>query len=117
MRKLLITFMVCGALLTGCNRYVVHPGSLNQADSAAYDSLLVAKSSIDTAKAELTSGILPVTAKPLLNNVITAYNVAEAAWHVYHDTSPTNPQLLTTLQTDLNNMAQALVALNAAKQN
>jgi len=31
-------------------RYTVHPGSLNKADSVAYDTLLIAEKSIDEAK-------------------------------------------------------------------
>src|SRR5579884_1893341 len=57
-------------------RYSIHPGAQNAADSAAYDALLIAETTIDQARLDFQAGLLPEEAKPALDALIRAYNVA-----------------------------------------
>jgi hypothetical protein len=61
--------------------YSVHPGSLNGADSMAYDSLLVAQDIIDHART--TAGNQGLRAE--LSALIDSYNIARASWLAYRD--------------------------------
>src|SRR5262249_9033467 len=47
--------------------YTVHPGALNTIDSAAYDTLLIAEATIDQARLDFNSGLLPSGARPALD--------------------------------------------------
>jgi hypothetical protein len=60
--------------------YVVHPGALNVADSAAYDTLLVAEAAIDQARVENQTRPLPSAEKDALNTLIQSYDVARVSW-------------------------------------
>jgi hypothetical protein len=66
--------------------YVVRPGALNTADSAAYDTLLAAESVINQARVEKLSP----EQKDVFNTVIRAYNVARESWLTYRDAIQTN---------------------------
>jgi hypothetical protein len=57
-------------------RYRVHPGALNTTDSATYDTLLIAETAIDQARLDFKSGRLPAQAKPALDALVEAYNIA-----------------------------------------
>ena len=87
--------------------YAVHPGALNTVDSAAYDTLLVAKAAIDAARADHQSS-------PELNTLVASYNVARESWLSYRAALSTNVpsdlyfQQLTTNLTDLLTSIQAL---------
>ena len=63
--------------------YTLHPGALNQTDSAAYDALLIAESTIDQARLDLQAGQLPPECKDALEELIRVYNVARASWLSY----------------------------------
>ena len=63
--------------------YAVHPGALNTADSAAYDTLLIAEATIDQARTAYETGRLPVGAKEPLNALIHSYNLARQSWLTY----------------------------------
>jgi hypothetical protein len=76
---LLAVLLMAAACTT---RYVVHPGAINQADSAAYDALLAAEAAIDEAKAEYAAGRL-AGKKQTLDVLIGAYNVARESWITY----------------------------------
>jgi len=65
------------------SRYTVHPGALNNTDSAAYDTLLVAEAAIDEARVAYEAGRLPNQTRPALNALIQSYNVAREAWFNY----------------------------------
>jgi len=67
------------------NRSTPVLSAVDSFDSQAYDSLLVAKSSLEGAKASFLAGRLPKTAKGPINAAIDAYNAAQATWHLYHD--------------------------------
>ena len=73
----------------------VHPGAVSSFDSQAYDGLLVAQEVINQARASLQAGTLPVSAKPVINRAILAYNSARASWLIYRSAAQTNidPQL------------------------
>jgi hypothetical protein len=71
-------------LITACSaHYRIHPGALNAADSAAYDALLVAETTIGQARLQLQAGQLPAAAKPALDVLVRSYNVAREAWLTY----------------------------------
>src|SRR5580765_3128783 len=70
--------------------YAVHPGALNVADSAAYDTLLVAEAAIDQARVENQTRTLPSGEKEALNTLIRSYNVARDSWLTYRGAIATN---------------------------
>src|SRR5438105_2799729 len=70
---LLIPFLLSASACRG--HYAVHPGALNTADSAAYDTLVIAEAAIDDARVAYQVGSLPVGAKDLLNTLISSFNV------------------------------------------
>jgi hypothetical protein len=70
--------------------YTVHPGALNPADSAAYDTLLIAESTIDQARLDFKSGQLPAGAKPALDALVESYNIARDSWLTYRAAISTN---------------------------
>ena len=70
--------------------YNVHPGALNQVDSAAYDTLLIAESTIDQARLDFQSGQLPAGAKPALDALVSSYNIARDSWLIYRGAISTN---------------------------
>ena len=76
--------------------YIVHPGALNPADSAAHDTLLIAEATIDDARVAYQLGRLPIGAKDLLNTLIHSYNVARQSRLTYRGAIATNvaPYLL-----------------------
>src|SRR5690348_3815391 len=74
--------LAIAVLVAACAaRYTVHPGALNQVDSAAYDTLLVAESTIDQARIEYQAGRL--ARRDALDALIESYNLAREAWLTY----------------------------------
>jgi hypothetical protein len=65
--KILVPMLLIPLFLvstTACaTHYSVHPGALNKADSAAYDTLLIAEKAIDKARTDYESQQLPPEAK------------------------------------------------------
>ena len=94
--------------------YKPHPGALNVADSAAYDTLLVAEAAIDQARTDNQTSPLSAQAKEELNTLIDSYNVARTAWLTYRGAVATNTpsdqyfQQLTKNLMDLTNALEAL---------
>ena len=70
--------------------YAIHPGALNAADSAAYDTLLVASATIDEARMAYQLGRLPIGAKDQLNTLIHSYNLTRQSWLTYRGAMATN---------------------------
>jgi hypothetical protein len=106
-------------LLVSCRAYVRHPGSVNLFDSQAYDALLVADDSINSAKKDLATGTLPATSGEYLNILIKSYNTADALYKLYHDAAVEGKDTSTVtfqLQTDLNQLATDLAAFRKARQ-
>jgi hypothetical protein len=81
---ILLLLMACSA------HYTVHPGALNATDSAAYDALLIAETTIDQARLQLKAGQLPAEAKPVLDALVLSYNAARTAWLTYRGALATN---------------------------
>ena len=112
--KTLVLLLTIPPLLSAAacssNRYVVHPGAVNQADSIAYDTLLVAQTAIDDARADYQGGRLPDSTKPAFNTLVRSYTVARAAWLTYRGAVTTNVP-----STDyFNQLNQNLLALSNA---
>jgi hypothetical protein len=93
-----------------CSRYVVHPGSLNKTDSAAYDTLLVAETMINQARADYQSQQLPDQTREAFNTLVRAYNVARQSWITYRGAITTN----VPADAYNNQLTQNLVVLTAA---
>jgi len=70
--------------------YSLHPGALNKTDSAAYDAVLIAETTIDQARLDDKAGRLPADAKDALDALIRSYNVARASWLTYRGALATN---------------------------
>jgi hypothetical protein len=93
--------------------YAIHPGALNVADSAAYDTLLVAEAAIDQARVENQARSRPSAEKDALNTLIGSYNVARDSWLTYRGAIATNVpsdayfEQLTKNLTDLTNAIRA----------
>ncbi|HEY2382984.1 MAG TPA: hypothetical protein VGK48_17545 [Terriglobia bacterium] len=111
---LLLVLALVISLSACANRYVVHPGALNQADSVAYDALMVAGVTIDQAR------VLPLdgSAKPALDALIKSYNLARASWIAYRGAMTTNAppqQYLDTLNQNLSDLTTAIRAFEEAQ--
>jgi hypothetical protein len=95
-------------------RYTVHPGAVNPADSAAYDTLLIAEAAIDQAREENQVHPLAPDVKEAFNTLVGSYNVAREAWLTYRGAIATNSpsdqyfQQLSKNLTDLINAIEAL---------
>ncbi len=63
--------------------YTVHPGALSKTDSAAYDALRIAETTIDQARLEYKAGQLPGKAREALDALIRSYNIARDSWLTY----------------------------------
>lgn len=104
-------------LTTACaaNRYTVHPDALNKADSIAFDTLLVAQSAIDAARADFQSGKLPDSAKPAFDLLVRSYTAARDLWLTYRGAVAANQPAaayLTQLNTNLTNLSNALLSFS-----
>jgi hypothetical protein len=89
---ILILPLLLSASACAANHYVVHPGALNQADSVGYDTLLVASTVIDNARADDQAGRLPDSAKPAFNALVETYTIARESWLTYRGAIQTNQQ-------------------------
>src|SRR2546428_13376735 len=67
----------------GAARLTMHPGAVNQIDSASYDALLIAEAAIDQARREYQAKRLPDSAKGPLDTLIQSYNLARESWLTY----------------------------------
>lgn len=98
MHRLVIAILVTTAIIAaadGCAKKVgVHPGSISNLDSYAYDLLLVEQDVLNQAKASYAAGSLPESAVPVFNKAVAQYNVAQSAWHAYHDQHAANDSAL-----------------------
>ena len=80
---LLIVPLLLAASSCAAAHYTIHPGALNTADSAAYDTLLIAEATIDQARTAYPPGQVPAGARDALNILVQAYNVARESWLTY----------------------------------
>jgi hypothetical protein len=78
------TLLAVALLLCGCAAHTIHPGTANAFDSGAYDTLMLADSSIQSAKNDLTANQVPAGQVPVfksaLNALIDAYNTADGIY-------------------------------------
>jgi len=102
-------------LLPACSaHYRIHPGALNATDSAAYDALLIAQTTIDQARLQLQAGQLPAEAKTALDVLVRSYNVAREAWLTYRASAArdnanlTSPVYFDQLTKNLSNLTDAI---------
>jgi hypothetical protein len=98
--------------------FPVHPGALNQIDSAAYDTLLIAEAIINQARLDFQSGRLPSKTKPALDALVESYNIARGSWLSYRDAISTNvsPDVyFTQLTNNLTDLETAIRDLERAK--
>ena len=109
---LLVSASACSA------HYQIHPNALNATDSAAYDALLIAQTTIDQARLDYQAGQLPPEAKKALDVLIRSYNVAREAWLTYRNAVTTNvPQeaYLEQLSKNLSDLTDAIRKFTEAK--
>jgi hypothetical protein len=100
----------------------LHLGALNSSDSAAYDTLLIAESTIDKARLDFKSGQLPARAQPAtlkaLDALVQSYNIARDSWLTYRGAISTNAPAgayLIQLNQNLSDLAGAIRGLEGAK--
>ena len=97
--------------LLACSRYVVHPGSINMFDSLTADTLVSAKSLIETSQAELANGTLKSSMRPLIDSLISAYDQAGPIYKMWHEEAKAGTSTDKTAG-DLAKLKAALDALN-----
>ena len=87
-------------LLAGCatanKPTTLPPGAINSFDANSYIALMGIQAGLNSVKADFSAGKIPATFRPQLNQAITAYNSAEAAWHAYHSGANGDTAALTT---------------------
>lgn len=107
-------------VLAGCAAgYKVHPGALNATDSAAYDTLLIAETTIDQARTDYQNGQLPSDAKDALNKLIEAYTIARESWLTYRGVLATNvppDEYIQQLAKNLTDLTDAIRAIKEVKR-
>ena len=123
-----VALLVLAAACTA--HYKLHPGALNTADSATYDTLLIAEAAIDQARAENQTRPFPTEAKETLNRLIQSYNIyygcalsrlrfaAREAWLTYRGAIAANvssDQYFQQLNSNLSDLANAIEALREAQ--
>jgi hypothetical protein len=94
--------------------YAIHPGALNTGDSAAYDTLLIASTTIDQARAAYQAGQLPQDSKEALNTLVKAYTAARDSWLTYRGALGANvpsDQYFQQLTKNLTDLTNAILAL------
>src|SRR5438067_13455754 len=71
LKSLVLLLLIAVSLSTAAcaAQYKVHPGALNPIDSAAFDTLLIAETTIDEARMGYQTGQLPPDAKDALNTL------------------------------------------------
>ena len=108
----LVLFLPIVLSTTACAaHYAIHPGALNPADSAAYDTLLIAKAAIDQARVENQTQPFPADTKDAVNTLVQTYNVARDSWLTYRGAIATNTpadQYFQQLNRNLIDLANAI---------
>lgn len=101
--------IVFGAMLVNsvaCTKKIpIHPGAISNLDSYSYDVLLAESAVLTQARQDYANRQLPNTTKPFINKAIAQYNIAQAAWHAYHENHAANE---TALQDALNALVGAV---------
>jgi hypothetical protein len=76
----------------------------------SFDTLLIAQSAIDKARAGYQAGSLPDSTRPAFNTLVRAYNVAHESWLTYRGAIAANQPSVTYF----NQLNQNLLNLSAA---
>ena len=106
-----LTIPLLFAVPACATHYTVRPGSLNQADSIAYDTLQFAETAIDQARIDFQANQLPASTKPALDALIKSYDVARESWLTYRGAVSTNvpsDAYFTQLNQNLSDLAAAI---------
>jgi hypothetical protein len=96
--------------------YTPHPGALNTADSAAYDTLTIAQAAIDQAKADYQAKQLPPGAKDTINTLVQSYTVARESWLAYRGAIATNVPSDAYFQKLNKNLSDLISAIQAMRE-
>ena len=114
----ILNVLLISLMLSGCARYVIHPGSVNKLDSVTYDSLLTAKTIIDTSREQFAAGTLPVRLKPIVNSIVAAYDAANPIyqdWHKAMAAGTSTPSQLTALNAAMDALNKSIASFKGAK--
>ena len=118
---ILIFPLLCSASACAAH-HNVHPGALNPADSAAYDALLIAETTIDQARLDFQSGQLPEEAEAAalkaFDALVRSYNVARESWLTYRGAISSNTPseiYLDQLSKNLSDLTTAIKAFEEVK--
>lgn len=109
--------LVAVLLLLTCacaGRFTAHPGAVNKTDSAAYDALLIAETTIDQTRMYIEDGELPPDSKELFNALVQAYNLTRESWLTYRGAITANVPAqiyFDNLTKNLSNLATAIQAI------
>jgi hypothetical protein len=120
--KILVSALIIPILFstTACAaHYTIHPGALNTTDSAAYDALLIGKTTIDAAKAAYQAGALPADTKDALNAMVQSYDVARDSYLTYRGAAVTNTpsdQYFQQLNKNLSDLITAIRTFNEVQK-
>lgn len=60
------------------------PNAVNQFDQDSYKALMAAQATLNSLKASVQSDPNAASLKPILNQAIGDYNIADVAWQTYH---------------------------------
>jgi hypothetical protein len=85
------------------------PGAGQRLDGTSYQTLMTAQATLNSLKASAAG--LP-SIKPVLNQAISAYDIAETSWQAYHAAATTANQAAVTRS--LANLNGSLTALQSA---
>ncbi len=92
----LLTCLALAILPASCNRYQVHPGSINTFDSVTADTLASIKTTIDSARPQVADGQPLAKFKPQFNALVTAYDAAIGPYKAWHDAAKVTPSTSST---------------------
>jgi hypothetical protein len=109
--KTIITSVLVLSMTACAAHYAIHPGAINTADSAAYDTLLIAETVIDQARTDYQNQQLPADTKDALNKLIQSYTVARASWLTYRGAIATNTPPDTYFQQLTKNLSDLTTAI------
>lgn len=96
----------------GCGKHIkIHPGAINSADSAVYDTLLVSQAALEEGWKIVNENPSPEYIS-VYNKAAAIYNQAEADWQVYHSTG--DGTLAIKLQQETNQVVQSVADMRKA---
>lgn len=116
-RIILVCALALALPVTGCHRTSVAPppplvNQVNAFDGTSYRTLMVLQASLNSLKSSIQNDSANLgSLKPALNNALTDYNLAVAAWKIYHTTQAnqqTVTEALNKTQGDVNSLQTAV---------